>query len=352
MKKTVEGFTPLGGSHCITNALKQLFCYYGHPLTEEMIFGLGEGLDFTYINLSNAPMVSGRSKILEFEETLAKHLGIKIKFKNGKDDAKIFTAAKKMIDANQPVFVYVDMACLPYLSLHESGHFGGHAVVIFGYDDERECFYTSDRDNNGSPIRTPAGDIAEDFHFVRYEDMRKARSSPSRPFPANNKYIAEIDCKRFRGVDAGNILPAVSGVCKKMLSPAAKLKGIWGIGKFSKEIIKWASFGSGKLKRVGVTNYFQITRDGGTGGGIFRRMYGGFLIESAKMLDNQVFQQAGEGFISLSGKWDALADRMRGLSVDGRADMLEPMSRDIMALHDTELVLLMQLEKECGALLA
>lgn len=65
MKKIIEEFETSGGKHCITHALKQVFTYYGHPLSEAMLFGIGEGLDFTYINLAHAPMVSGRCKVLE-----------------------------------------------------------------------------------------------------------------------------------------------------------------------------------------------------------------------------------------------------------------------------------------------
>lgn len=351
MKKIIKDFVPSGGSHCITAALKQIFTYYGYPLSEEMMFGLGEGLDFTYINLSHSPMVSGRSKIIEFEKTFAQRLGIEIKIKSGKDYGKIFDAARTMIDADQPILAYVDMPYLPYLSMSESGHFGGHAVVIFGYDDEAERFYVSDRDNSDYPINTPAGTIAEDYHFVGYEQMRQARTSSFRPFPANNKYISQIDFSGYQGVQPEALLSAVSGVCGKMLTPPARLKGINGIEKFSKEIVKWTSFDSKKLKRAGVTNYFQINKEGGTGGGIFRKMYGNFLLESSDLLHDNVFRKKGLEYISLSKQWDRLADCMWELSADGDAARLSGMSQAIKTLHDTELELLADLQRECAALL-
>lgn len=189
MKKTVDNFQPAGGMHCITNAMKQIFNFYGHPLSEEMLFGLGEGLDFAYINMAHSPMVSGRSKIMEFEGILSKRLGVGMKFRKGRDNNKSFEAARKMIDGNQPVLIYADMPYLPYMSLDPDSHFGGHAVVLFGYDDEQGCFYVSDRDNPDFPVRTPGGMIAENYHMVSYEQMELARSSAFRPFPANNKYI-------------------------------------------------------------------------------------------------------------------------------------------------------------------
>ena len=105
MKKTVDNFQPAGGMHCITNAMKQIFNFYGHPLSEEMLFGLGEGLDFAYINMAHSPMVSGRSKIMEFEGILSKRLGVGMKFRKGRDNNKSFEAARKMIDGNQPVLI-------------------------------------------------------------------------------------------------------------------------------------------------------------------------------------------------------------------------------------------------------
>jgi len=351
MKKIIKDFMPMGGRHCITNALKQIFHYYGCHLSEEMIFGLGEGLDFTYINLSSSPMVSGRTKIMEFEDVLAQRLGIELKFRKGKDYDEIFRTTKSMIDADQPVFVYADMPYLPYLSLGESGHFGGHAVVIFGYDDEQENFYVSDRDNSDYSINTPGGEIGEDYHCVGYECMKNARSSSFRPFPANNKYIAKAEFGGYQGVKPDMLLQAVWGVCGKMLSPSAKLKGVCGIEKFSKEIVKWSSFDIEKRKLAGVTNYFQISKDGGTGGGIFRKMYGDFLQEAAGILDNNMFEKCAAGYKDLSGRWECLADDMWSLSADGDAGRLSKMSLEIKKLQEIEFDLLTNLKIECEALL-
>ena len=89
MKKVIENFIPLGGKHCITNSLKQIFLYYGYPLSEEMIFGIASGLSFLYINQSHSPMVSGRTKVFEFEKKLAKRLNITIQCKRSKDYTKV-----------------------------------------------------------------------------------------------------------------------------------------------------------------------------------------------------------------------------------------------------------------------
>lgn len=344
--KSVKGFIPQGGQHCITTSMKQVFSYNNYPLSEEMLFGIGEGLDFTYINLAAAPMVSGRAKVMEFEETLSKRLGVSIQVKQSKDYDKVFSKTKQMIDANKPVLAYVDMPYMAYFGMDEESHFGGHSIVIFGYDDEQELFYVSERDHSEYPIRTPAGPISEDYHLVPYEQMKRARSSNHRPFPANNKYL-EFDFSGFRGVTKDALMAAIAATCDKMLNPPANLKGINGIAKFSKEIKKWDKFDDEKLKRAGATNYFQIYADGGTGGGIFRKMYGRFLIEAAPTIGVSALEAIGHDFVILADKWDTIAGQMWHLHESGDTALLGEMSAVIMDNHNIEAALLDRLWKLC-----
>ncbi|MDR2043125.1 MAG: BtrH N-terminal domain-containing protein [Clostridium sp.] len=344
MKKIIKEFTPQGGRHCITTSLRQIFDYYGYTLSEAMLFGIGEGLDFTYINLAAAPMVSGRTKIGEFEETLSGRLGITIRVKQAKDYSKVFAKAKQMIDSEHPVLAYVDMPYMEYLGMDKDSHFGGHTVVLFGYDDARQCFHVSERDHSDYPIRTPAGTISKDYHLVPYDQLETARSSNHRPFPANNKYL-EFDFSGYAGITPDNLALSIRAVCEKNLNPPTNLKGVNGILKFSKEVVKWNKFDSEKLKRAGVTNYFQINADGGTGGGIFRAMYGEFLVEAATVLQKDGISEIGQSFIALSGKWDVIAQKMWQLHETGDETLLKEMSGNISDNFNTEVDLLTRLQE-------
>ena len=348
-KKVVKNFITQGGKHCITTSLKQIFHYYGYPLSEEMLFGIGEGLDFTYINLATSPMVSGRSKVIEFEEILAARLGIKLCIKQSKDYSKVFAITKRMLDNNQPVLAYADMPFLPYLGMEADSHFGGHAILLFGYDDEQEHFYVSDRDNSDSPIRTPNGPSHEDYHLVGYSQMQLARSSNSRPFPSNNKYL-EFDFANYEGINKLTLIHSISNVCKKMLNPPANLKGVNGILKFSKEVRKWNKFNVEKLKRAGITNYFQIHADGGTGGGIFRSMYGAFLLEAGEILQSNSILQIGNAFTLLSNKWDQIAEAMWELYETGNLKLIDSMSCNIEELYHQEVDLLVDLQSNIDSI--
>lgn len=335
MKKVIESFVPQGGKHCITNALKQIFCYYGHPVSEEMLFGLASGLSFLYINQSAAPMINGRTKVFEFEKKLAERLNIQIKCRSVKDYTKAFDTAKQMIGRDDPVLIYADMPYLKYLGMDEDSHFGGHAVVIFGYDDSAEQFLVSDRDNHDFPIRIPNGFSSEDYHLVSYEEMKEARSSSYRPFPANNKFLT-FDFAGYKEIDSGVLKEAIMETCSNMLNPPARLLGLNGIMKFSKEILKWERFTPEKLCKSGVTNYFQISRDGGTGGGIFRKMYGEFLIEAAAFMNQKSLSVFGQQFLDAADKWDEIAEDMWNLSLSGNPELLKKMSASAKELCEIE----------------
>jgi hypothetical protein len=342
MKHIIDSFTPSGGNHCVSNSLKQVFDYYGYSLSEQMLFGIASGLSFVYINLANSPMISGRTKVFEFEEKLAKRLNVNIKCKQYKEYDTAFSKTIELLDNNTPVLVYVDMPYLNYLSLNKNSHFGGHAIVIFGYDKEKEVFYVSDRDNHDYPIRTPGGNIAKDYHLVSFEEMKQARSSKYRPFPFNNKFL-EFNFGTHLEVNTDIIKSAINDTCKSMLNPGANLMGINGIKKFKNEIVKWDKFDTRKLKLAGTTNYFLISKDGGTGGGIFRKMYGEFLLEANNLLCIKDIEDIGKQYIKLSEQWDALADTLWNLGETGHVNLLKPMSFQIEILYQIEKSLLERL---------
>lgn len=335
MKTIIKDFVPQGGQHCITNALKQIFYYYGYPISEAMLFGVASGLSFLYLNQASSPMINGRTKIFEFENTLANRLHITIQCKSSKEYTRILNTTKQMIDNNHPVLIYVDMPYLKYLHMDQNSHFGGHAVVLFGYDEETRKFYVSDRDNHDYPITIPNGTIASDYHLVDYQELQKARSSVYRPFPANNKYLV-FDFTNYKGIDKKVLKEAIYETCYTMLNPPAKLLGIQGIEKFSKEIKKWKNFDEKKLRLAGITNYFQIHEFGGTGGGIFRKLYSQFLWEAAPILHNKQIEVLANQCAAIAKKWDQIADALWQLGMHGNQEVLMILSQQIASLYTIE----------------
>jgi hypothetical protein len=325
-EKIINNFKPLGGHHCITNSLKQIFLFNNYSISEEMLFGLGSGLGFIYLNLTQSPMISCRIKPFEFEQNIGRLLNIDIKVKNTKNRD---IAIKKLINNlnnNIPVMLYVDMAYLSYLNLNESNHFGGHSIVVFGYDKEKNVDFVSDRDANNWPINTPKGKIANDYHFVPFSEMQLARNSSHRPFPANNRWL-EFDFSHKKEITKEIIIVAIKKNLNDMLHPSAQLFGINGINKFSKELRKWKKFSEDKIKLAGITNYFMIHADGGTGGGAFRKIYGDFLIEASNWIPRlKIF---GEKYLIIADKWENIATQMMSLYKTGNIQLIDDISKNL-----------------------
>jgi len=65
--------------------------------------------------------------------------------------------------------VYLDMGFLPYFDVPEGYHFGGHAVVVAGYDPDSGDTLLADRDGV--------------LHPVPLETLQRACGSTYKPFP-------------------------------------------------------------------------------------------------------------------------------------------------------------------------
>ncbi len=307
----------------------------GYALSEELLFGLASGLSFVYLNSAAGPLISGRKKVGAFEATLAQRLHITIRCRTCKNSARAEDTARRMLDAQEPVLVYVDMPYLPYLSLAESSHFGGHAVVLCGYDGEARQFYVSDRDSEARPISTPKGPVGQAYHRVSYSDLAKARASAHRPFPANNRYLT-FSFDGYHAPDEAVLRAAIRETCETMLAPPAHLLGLAGIAKFSRALRQWRHLPPEKLRAAGMANYFQISRDGGTGGGIFRQLYGDFLKEAAPLLEEERLVPLSGRFGRIARQWDAVAAGLRELSRTEDTGLLPGLSAAVAGLGEQE----------------
>lgn len=128
---------------------------------------------------------------------------------------------------------------MPYLSyprLNKNSHFGSHAVVLFGYDNELGQSWISDRDNHDYPIRTPFRKITEDYYLVSYRKMEQVLSNAHRPFPDKNKYLL-FDFQGYKEIDRKILTEAIAETCDTMLNPPAK-RNIINLRKNGKESVR------------------------------------------------------------------------------------------------------------------
>lgn len=338
MKKIVKGFKPLSGKHCNTSSIQQIFHYFGCKLSEEMIFGLAAGLNFVYFEFkfSPTPFIGGRTKLLEFDDNLVESLGVKIETKKTSSIKKAYGELVKLISDGIPVMVYLDMAELSYLGLPPGYHFGGHSIVVFGIDEENKVAYISDRDKEGHKITLNDKEVPAGYHVIPLDELEKARNSKFKPFPPENKWVT-FDFKNIKKINNDMLQKAIQKNIHSMLNPPINNFGLKGIRLFSQEIIKkWKKFDLEKLKAAALNSFIMINKVGGTGGGIFRKMYGDFLIESSIIMEDKRVEEIGKDLKKIGSDWDRVADKFFDVYKKGFVNLLDEIAKEVEKIYFKE----------------
>ncbi|HGJ65335.1 TPA: DUF4872 domain-containing protein [bacterium] len=292
----------LDGYHCQTNSLAKIFNYNNHPLSEDMLLGLGSGMGFIYWKMKMGAntylFIGGRGNNKNFFDDIGKRTGVKINTISTSSNKKAELSLLENLKKKIPVMVFGDMGFLPWFKLPKDYHFGGHTFVICGYDGEKTVL-ASDMDNE-------AGGLKKGFyHPITLEQLRKARSSAFKPFPPKNTFF-EFDFKDYHPPTKNDIYTSIKKTIESQLNPPIKNLGVKGIKYASSEIVKWPIFFNDFDLRMSLFSLYIFFEIGGTGGGCFRHMFSRFLKESAEITKNKgliaigdKFKQSGEMFTKI-----------------------------------------------------
>ena len=89
----------LDGYHCQTNSLAKIFHHYNHPLSEEMLLGLGAGMNFMYWHQKGQPpFIGARGNIKNFYQDIGNRTGVNINEKTTSSERK----AEKTLQNEKP----------------------------------------------------------------------------------------------------------------------------------------------------------------------------------------------------------------------------------------------------------
>ena len=134
----LQGFRSLETYHCVTGSMCHIYEFHKHPVSEELLLGLGAGVSFIYWHVKGTtPFYGGRGNMERpgqegLEVTAGKRLGVLTQYFRTSSARKAEKALLEMLGAGEPVMLELDMGFLPYLHLPEGYHFGAHAVVVAG----------------------------------------------------------------------------------------------------------------------------------------------------------------------------------------------------------------------------
>ncbi|WP_420642449.1 BtrH N-terminal domain-containing protein [Candidatus Leptofilum sp.] len=292
----LAGFNHFYTHHCVTGSMAEVYHFNHHPLTEEMLLGLGEGVGYIYWQQKGAPpFMGGRSQPKPSMEALAaQRTGVKLGSHSTSSSRKAKKTLLEMLNSGQPVMLQVDMGFLPYFDFGGTEyHFGGHTVVACGYDETTDTVLISERDG---------------LYPVPMADLAKARNSKFKPFPPKNRWLT-FDFSEKRQPLPEELHTAVHNMATLMLEPPISNFGVKGIRKTAVMLPKWPEqLTADELKWALFNAYIFVSAVGGSGGGMFRYMLSRFLCETAVILQDTRFEDTARAFKTIGDAWEAFAN--------------------------------------------
>ena len=279
--------------------MRHLYEFHGFPISEEMLLGLGAGLGFVYWQMNDAPpFIGGRTNTGRpgeegLEKAAGRRTGVLVRSSETSSGKKAEAALLDLLSRGEPVMVQVDMGFLPYFDFPVEYHFGGHVVVVAGYDVESGQCLVADRD---VPL-----------HPVSMEQLALARGSQFQPFPPKNRQYS-FDFSVMHQPEPVEVREAIREVVKGTLEPPIANLGVKGIRTAAERCLKWPKTMAEETLRASCFNLFIfVDATGGTGGGIFRYMYGRFLQEAAGILGEDRLLEIGEEMARIGDQWQEVA---------------------------------------------
>jgi hypothetical protein len=297
--QSFKGFKALKTHHCVTGSMRHIYEFHNYSISEDLILGLAAGIGFVYWHMKGtAPFFGGRANVGRpgeegLEKTAGRRTGVRIELHRTASARNAEAAVIDLLTTGEPVMVQLDMGFLPYFNFPKEYHFGGHVVVLAGYDPETRRVLVADRDG--------------ELHPVSLEVLARARGSKFKPFPPRNMWCT-FNFSHKRPPTRREVKQAIREVTTGMLKPPIVNLGVKGIRTAAERILKWPKIMNEDDLRYACFNVFVfIDARGGSGGGIFRYMYGRFVKEAAAIVGNEELTRVGEDIHAIGDQWQQAA---------------------------------------------
>ncbi|MFX1426444.1 MAG: BtrH N-terminal domain-containing protein [Promethearchaeota archaeon] len=359
-KYMVKNFGHRVGYHCESSSMRDLFEFYGFPMSEAMVFGLDATMGFGFFDTTNSVsfvpesdipfFLGGKQGTIEPNSLACRLLGIILRKQSFSSADKAWEESKKLINLDTPLILLIDLGYLPYLQTEGNIHFGGHAITLAGYDDNDGVAFVGDSEFDG-------------FEKVSIELLKKGRSSEYGPkfmWPNNTQFSMSRRPDGKHPPLAAAVKVAIQKVVNNMLRPSVNNNGIQGLKLFASSIPQWKEKLRGESldvtgKAISRSRLMFELLHGyietwGTGGASFRNLYKNFLeellihqelkeglrawnSEEFKILENSI------PIIKDSAKrWTLIAETLKNTADEYKDDCLKHV--DLNELHQIALSIL------------
>jgi len=305
--------------------MRNVYEFNDHPVSEEMLLGIGGGVGFIYWHMKGMmPFIGGRANARgEFEPLAGQRTGVVVEAHSTSSARRAERTMLATLEAGQPVMMQCDMGYLPYFDFGgREYHFGGHVVVVCGFDGPARRVLVADRDG---------------AHPVSMGALSQARGSTHQPFPPCNTWYS-FDFSGKRQPTAQEVRQAIAEQAQGMLEPPISNFGVAGIRTAAKRLLKWPDAMPEDALRATLFNaYMFIDATGGTGGGIFRTMFSRFLREAAGITTDVRLNESADEFRRIGDAWQRMAETFRqAAEVEAPASMLPETTAPLLELADRE----------------
>jgi hypothetical protein len=298
----LAGFEHRPGVHCGSTALADALRARGVvELSEAMAFGLGAGLGFYYLvspALSPTHLFQGRTAHLE--RTACEVLGAPVRERQEEDPDRAWQGVREALNRGFAPILSTDLAELPYWRTRT--RFGGHRVVLAGYDEARGVALVADGDRPG-------------LEEVALDALDRARASIAPPFGVSGRPWLEVDAPARPRPLEDAIRDALRRQAREMLLDVDGAAGISALERFAADLPRWPAEAAGEADRAWCFRYaHQVIELRGTGGGLFRAIYARFLAEAEARLPPLARLGLSTRMVALAERWSRLAADLRALS--------------------------------------
>ncbi|MGL5576475.1 MAG: DUF4872 domain-containing protein, partial [Sarcina sp.] len=305
---------------------------YQYNVSEQYLFGIGEGIGFQYNYIhNNVEVMEYISKYdwisiqgsNDITKSIEKNFGILFYKYFNKNNNETLEFCKSELKAGRVIILFLDVYYLKYHPQYKRLH-GQTNVLLLNIDSQKEKMKIYDGHVNTIPVSSYQGDIS-------YNEFLKAIIQNKNEFTSEKSGI--VAYKKIFPKHRINIWDSIEKNAKLMLYSQIDNLGLNGIKSLADEVLKWNIYWEEKdLKEVFRRAYLHITGRGGPA--ISRKVYGEFLKEYCKD-ENVDINSISKIFLELSKKWNSIAIQFFRGSLDREKCNLKKISNE---LKDIELI--------------
>jgi hypothetical protein len=287
----------------------------GLNLSEPMVFGLSNALNFAYIpfvKIGGMPLVAYRSMPKAIIKNIRKNLNLEMKLETFSSKEKGEERLDALLDEKRIVGAQSSVYWLEYFPKEIRFHFNAHNLLIYGR--EEETYFISD------PVFDKAVTCSK-------ASLTKARFAKGVMAPKGLLYYIisaqkEIDLKPI-------VAKNIKKTAKRMLYTPVPIAGLRGVKYLAKSIRKLSSKEK-KYAKLFLGHIVRMQEEIGTGGAGFRFMYASFLQEASLLFENDaILKEASAMMLAVGDEWRELAlmiakalKSKNPINFDGIADKL------------------------------